>query len=110
MSQISNRGGAKKTFGALNPKLMLSKKLKYCLDMFEMVRPGGTVNKNIIKKYLHKPAKDGSQDFIHKSLKGCWGIDQPKWHYQKLKKALVCTEGRLQNIIHMHPDLMIATT
>ena len=86
---------------------MLSQSLKYQSQMHSMLRLILGINQNIINEYNHKSIQKWPEHSIHQVCKGCWGISQPKGHYQKLVMAISGLKCCFRHITTPDSQLMI---
>ena len=66
------------------------------------------VDEDVINVDNDKLVKVGSEDILHKSLEGSWGIGETKRHDSELIMTIVGPEGSFLHIIWMNADLIIS--
>ena len=89
-------------------KMVRSKLVEDDGDVLKVLRPRGTVDKNVIKENEHKPAQVGAENIVHQGLKGRRGVGETKRHHQKLEVAVMSPKRRLRDIVRVHPYLVVA--
>jgi len=75
-----------------------------------MVRPSVAVNQNVVKKYQHKAAEEGSQDVVYQGLERRRSVAQTERHDQELVEAVMSAERRLVDVSRAHADLVVPRT
>jgi len=76
-------------------------------NVLEMLRPRRAVNENVVEKNQHKPPQERPQDVVHQGLEGRRGVGEAERHHQTLVVAMMSAEGRLGDVVWVHPHLMI---
>jgi hypothetical protein len=71
-------------------------------NMLQMLVPCAAVDENVVKKYKHKPAEEGTQHVVHQCLECGGGVGEPERHDQELKVAMVRPECRLGDVLLVH--------
>jgi len=63
--------------------------------MLLMVNQIIRVNQDVVQVDNYRDVQEIEEDFIHKTLEGCWGVWQAKQHYELFKQAITSAEGCL---------------
>ena len=100
----------KHTFRQFSREMMITEKLKYKIQMLEMLIPCFTIYEDIIKEDLNKVSQVGPTYFIHQYLECGRNICEAKWHDQKFIVAIMCAESCFRDIILMNSNLVIPRT
>ena len=100
----------KNTFRFFSTEMMIIEKLQYKIHMLEMLSPCFTIDEDIIKEAQNEVSQVGPKYFIHQFLEHGRGICEAKWHDQKFRMAIMCTESCFRDIIHMDSNLVIPRT
>ena len=72
-----------------------------------MILPCLAIDQYVIKKNQDELPEIWSEYSIHQALECGGGVGEPEWHYHKLVVTLMCTKGRLWDIVFLYPNLVI---
>ena len=77
------------------------------MEVSQVIRPGLTVDENVIKKDKYKSTQVRPEDVVHEGLERRRRVAEAKWHDEELVEAVMRAEHRLVDILRPHPDLVV---
>ena len=89
-------------------ELVRPKCLEDNAEVLQVFSPGGAIYEYVVKKHKHEPAQKGAEHVVHQSLESHRCIGKTERHDQELKMAMVSAEHRLDDVIGVHPHLVVA--